>query len=123
MSIRTILPIAAVTALALVPSVAFADLQVNANDFHRIVVGSMQNGMCHVHRAGDGRMARCPDGSRGTLTFYQHTLGMPACEVDFWYQAGGSRPWHIQLSHQNAANGTCTTQWQGANTLTVTLSQ
>jgi len=84
----------------------------------------MQNGMCHVHRAGDGRMVRCPDGSRGTLTFYQHTLGTPACEVDFWYDnTSGSRPWHIQLSHQNAADGTCTTQWQGANTLNVSLSQ
>lgn len=123
MSIRTIILAAAVPVLACVPAVALADLQVNANGFHRVVVGSMQNGNCHVHRADGGRTVRCPDGTRGTLTLYQHHDSAPACEIDFWYQNGAGRPWHIQLSHQNAASGNCTTQWQNDSTLNVSLTQ
>jgi hypothetical protein len=123
MSIRTILPIAAVTALALMPSVALAYFEVNANGFHRVVVGSIQNGSCEVHRMTDGRLIRCSDGAHGTLTLYQDADGTPACEVDFWYQSGSSgRPWHIELSHQNSSQ-TCATQWQGSNTLNVNASQ
>jgi hypothetical protein len=122
MSIRTILPIAAVTALALVPAAALANLEVHANGFHRVVVGSMQNGNCEVHRMDDGRIVRCPDGSRGTLTLYQHALGEPMCQVDFWYDtSSGPRPWHITVSHQNSEGG-CTTTWQNNTTLNVDLS-
>jgi hypothetical protein len=119
MSIRTILAGVAAAALALMPSVALAYLEVDANGFHRIVVGSLQNGPCNLARVTGGRMVRCPDGSRGTLTFYRHTLGMPVCQLDFWYQAGAAKRWHISLSHQSADNGGCTTQWQGPQTLNV----
>jgi hypothetical protein len=123
MSIRTILPAAAAIALALMPSVALAYLEVNANGFHRVVLGSLQNGPCDLARISGGRMVRCPDGSRGTLTLYQHTYGMPVCQIDFWYDsAHGPRPWHIQLSHESTDNGTCTTQWQDNQTLNVSVS-
>jgi hypothetical protein len=123
MSIRTILPAAAAVALALMPAMALAQLQVNANGFERVVVGSMQNGSCDALEVSSGTLLRCPDGSRGTLTLFRHEDDAPACEVDFWYDsAHGSRPWHIQLSHQSGTNGTCATQWQGATTLNVSAS-
>lgn len=124
MSIRTILSAAALLAFAGLPAVALADLNVDADGFHRVVTESTQGATCHVHRSSDGTSVRCPDGSKGTMTLYRSRGEDAACELDFWTQANGNGPnqWHATLSHQNAANGTCALHWSGTDSLQVTLN-
>lgn len=124
MSIRTIIPMAAVAALALAPAAALADLQVSANGFYRVVASSTQGDTCHVHRMTGGRSIDCPDGSRGTLLFYvHHGDESPVCEVDFWFGGNGSgaQHWSARIARQSGNAGTCALTKNGVNEMQVTL--
>lgn len=123
MSIRTILPVAAVAAIAFAPAIARADLQVNANGFDRIVTSSSQGGTCEVQQLTGGTNIDCPDGSRGTMLFYRHDDESPVCELDFWYGMGnsGAQQWRALIERQNGTYGACTLHWQYANVLQIML--
>jgi hypothetical protein len=123
MNTRTLLVAAAVAGMAAIPLSASSavppDLQVQANGFNRIVVGSLKGGQCHVHRMSGAMSADCSGGSSGTLTLYTDEDGSPVCEVDFWYQYNGqgAPKWRAQLAHQNS--GSCAMQWVNANSLNI----
>jgi hypothetical protein len=123
MSIRTILPMAAVAALALAPAAALADLQVNAAGFDRVIASSTQGDTCEVDQITGGTSIDCPDGSRGTILLYRHYGESPVCEVDFWYGGNGSgaQRWSARVARRNGTNGNCALTRQNANTLQVTL--
>ncbi|HEV3153149.1 MAG TPA: hypothetical protein VGZ02_05050 [Candidatus Baltobacteraceae bacterium] len=123
MKIHVLLAAAAAGSLAALPAIALADLHVNAIGFHRVVTETNQSPACHVHRVDDGTMVRCADGSKGTMTLYRRSSETPVCELDFWPQSNNAaQRWRVQVSHQDSTYGTCTTQWQGADTLNVTLA-
>ena len=125
MKIPAILAGAAVAAAAFVPAAALADLQVNANGFERVVATSTQGDSCEVERqrVAGGMSVSCPDGSRGTLVLYRTADEAAVCEVDFWYAGNGSgvQRWRAQISHANAANGTCSLHWNDPATLNLTV--
>jgi hypothetical protein len=120
MSIRSLLPICAMAAAMLVPAAALAQpFQINVNGAKRVIPYSTSGDNCDVLPYGGTPTAvTCPDGSRGTITVYGQSPDSPACEVDFWYEAGR---WHAILSHENSANGTCAMNWNGATTLNISL--
>jgi hypothetical protein len=120
MSIRSLLPICAMAAAMLVPAAALAQpFQINVNGAQRVIPYSTSGDNCDVLPYGGTPTAvTCPDGSRGTITVYGQSPDSPACEVDFWYEAGR---WHAILSHENSANGTCAMNWNGATTLNISL--
>lgn len=124
MSIRTILPLAAVAALALAPVAALADFQVNANGFERVIASSTQGDTCEVEQLTGGTSIDCPDGSRGTILFYRHDGESPVCEVDFWYGGNGSgaQRWSARVARQNSTFGSCTLSRQNGNTVQVSLA-
>lgn len=123
MSIRTILPTAAVAALALAPAAALADLQVNANGFDRVMTSSTQGDTCEVEQQAGGTSIDCPDGSRGTILFYRHYGETPVCEVDFWYGGNGtgSQHWSARVARQIGTNGSCMLSRRNESTVQVTL--
>ena len=125
MSIRTILPTAAIAALAFTPAIALADLQVTANGFDRVITSSTQGDTCEVERQTGGTSIDCPDGSRGTMLFYRHADESPVCEVDFWFGGNGSgaQRWSARVARQNGTYGTCALNRQNDTTLQVTLQK
>jgi hypothetical protein len=107
-------------AAVLLPIASLAQsFQINVNGAQRIIPSSTAGDNCTVMPySGTPTALTCPDGSRGTITLYGTSIDSPACEVDFWFDAGR---WHAILSHQNNANGSCAINWNGSSTLNVSL--
>ncbi len=125
MSTRTVLALTAILAAA-APATSLAEFHVAAPGVPRVVISTKANtGTCHLHRNDAGSAVRCEDGSRGTMTFYAEPLGTAACELDFWWQpgSGNSKRWHAVLSHQDPTGTGCTLQWQGSDSVIVTIQQ
>lgn len=106
--------------VAAVPAIASANLQINANGFHRAVIDTGNTPGCQNHRSASGRAITCASGSRGTLTLFRRTSEGALCEIDFWPQSNAAHPWRATLGHQSNGSGSCAMKWRDASTLDVT---